>query len=144
MASPTSAQTYYSILQSGQLGERQLKVLKLLTDKGPLTGSEVNEALDSSSGHKRLSELCKMGVVRAGNPRLCSVTKREAIAWEVTGRMPSKKPPNPDTTPSRKQFEDGLAEIRALIVFRKLHDPAYKVPPELTQVGLWLRKKAAR
>lgn len=144
MTTPTSAQTYYAILQSGELGESQLKVLKLLTDQGAMTGSEVNSALDSHSGHKRLSELAQMGVIRAGNPRICRVTKREAIAWEVTGRLPVKKAPSPDTTPSRKQFEGALAEIRALIQFRRLHDKSYALSDDLTQVGLWLRKKTAR
>jgi hypothetical protein len=142
MTQPTSAQTYYDILQSGELGDRQRTVLKLLMDKGPLTGSEINEALDSHSGHKRLSELEKMGVIRAGPSRVCKVTQREAIEWEVTGRKPSPIPKSPDSTPSRKTLEGAVKEIRALVQFRKLQDPAYNIPSDLYDVGIWLKRKA--
>lgn len=142
MTQPTSAQTYYDILQSGELGDRQRAVLKLLMDKGAMTGSEVNEALDSASGHKRLSELEKMGVVRAGPSRICNVTKREAIAWEVTGRKPVAIPKSPDATPSRKQLEGAVKELRALVQFRKLQDPAYEIPSDLYETAIWLKRKA--
>lgn len=142
MTQPTSAQTYYDILQSGELGDRQRTVLKLLIEKGPMTGSEINEKLASHSGHKRLSELEKMGVIRAGPSRLCSVTKREAIAWEVTGRMPSPAPKSPDATPSRKTLEEAVKELRALVQFRKLHDPAYSLPSDLYDTAIWLKRKA--
>jgi hypothetical protein len=141
MTQPTSAQTYYSILNSGELGESQKKVLQLLLDHGPLTGTEVNEALRSRSGHKRLSELERMGVIRAGPPRPCRVTKREAVEWVVTGRTPAKQAATTDSTPSRSQFESAVEEIRALIRFRKLYDPAYSVTDDLYRVGIWLRKK---
>lgn len=142
MTQPTSAQTYHDILRSGELGDRQRAVLKLLMDKGPLTGSEVNAALDSHSGHKRLSELEKMGVIRSGASRICTVTKREAIAWEVTGRMPTAIVKSPDTSPSRKTLEGAVSEIRALIQFRKLYDPAYNIPSDLYDTGIWLKRKA--
>ena len=144
MTQPTSAQTYYSLLQSGELGESQRKVLKALIDWGAMTGSEVNEALGTSSGHKRLSELTRMGLVREGTPRVCKVTGREAIAWELTGRTAAQKavPSSQDATPSRPQFEAAVKEIRALIQHRKLYDTEYAVPNDLFIVGVWLKKKA--
>lgn len=142
MTQPTSALTYYNILLSGELGDRQRTVLKLLIDSGPLTGSEVNEALNSHSGHKRLSELEKMGVIRAGPSRVCKVTQREAIQWEVTGRMPTPIPKGQDSTPSRKTLMDAVKEMRALVQFRKLQDPQYQPPAHLVETATWLKRKA--
>lgn len=144
MIQPTSAQTYYDIVQSGELGESQREVLRLLIDRGPLTGSEVNTSLHSASGHKRLSELEKMGVVRAGIPRICTVTQREAIEWEVTGRPPVRPVAGANAgTPSRKVFKAAVEELLSLVRFRKLHDPGYAIPEELLSVGKWLRKKTS-
>lgn len=143
MTQPTSAQTYHSIVQSGELGEAQRKVLQALIDRGPMTGSELNDLLSTSSGHKRLSELKGMGVVREGAPRPCKVTGREAIQWEVTGRAPTPlSAKQQDRTPSRSELENAVKEIRALISFRKTMDPAYSVPQDLFVTGVWLKRKA--
>ena len=107
-----------------------------------MTGSELNDVLNSSSAHKRLSELTRMGVIRAGAPRVCSCTQREAIAWEPTGRGPSAVQSNTTSTPSRAALKEAVDELRALIRFRKLHDPNYQPPDGLVATGTWLKKKA--
>lgn len=144
MTTPTSTAAYIDILQSGELGETQRRVLKLLMDNGPMTGSEVNSALRSSSGHKRLSELEDKGVIHAGAPRICLVTGREAIAWHVTGRMPQPSSQAVSLVPNRKQIGSAVDEIRKLIEFRRAHDPLYLIPHELVLTGKWLRVRSKK
>lgn len=144
MTTPTSTEAYTDILQSEELGKSQKRVLKLLMDNGPMTGSEVNSALRCSSGHKRLSELEDKGVVHAGAPRACLVTGREAIVWHVTGRMPQPSKQALSLVPSRKQIGLAVDEIRRLIEFRRANDSLYMIPHELVLTGKWLRVRSKK
>ena len=121
MTQPTSVQTYHDLLSSGELGKRQRDVLTMLIDFGPMTGSEINQTLGTPSGHKRLSELKAMGVVREGKARPCKVTGREAIEWEITGQAPVR--PTPTVRPS------GESEARLLEAARRwveAHDQPFE------------------
>ena len=93
----TSIEAYRAIRDGGLLSEQRFRVYEYLFNYGPMTGNEINEALTdpdcvSPSYHKRLSELKDLGVVRETGERHCKVTGRNAIAWDVTDRLPKPKP----------------------------------------------------
>lgn len=115
MVHPTSAKAYQDILSSGLLGEWHRKVVRALIDKGPSTGRELDVHLGHDTAHKRPSELEAMGVVRKHSTRLCRVTGREAIAWELTGQKPIKNVAKAPPTPKTADIETFLKEIRPLL-----------------------------
>ena len=138
----TSRQAYVDLLASHKIGDTQKTVLLTLIDSGPMTGAELNDALKSHSAHKRLSELERLGAIRAGNPRPCRVTGKEAISWEPTGTIsvPEAKR-TAAMTPSRNQIKSALTELRRLVREARVSDPSYKVPDDLVEVGRWLARK---
>lgn len=96
----TSRQAYEDIKNSGRLGEMQLEVIGGLFTHGPVTGVELTARMKSPaqaslSYHKRLSELERMGAVYIVRKRVCSVTGRMAIEWDLTAGMPPAPPPAP-------------------------------------------------
>jgi len=56
--------------------------------KRPMTGSELNRYLGSSSAHKRLSELRKAGLIVERRNRQCRVTGQTVAEWSpVAGQL---------------------------------------------------------
>ena len=90
----TSLKAYSQIKTEGLLSPIRERVYDFLFHNGPLTGTELNARLKSPVGitipgyHKRLSELRELGVVREVGERICRVTGRNAIAWDVTETLP--------------------------------------------------------
>jgi hypothetical protein len=65
-------------------------VFQTLSDKGPITGRELNKILGCPHGHVRLHELVRDGAVENVGTAKCSVTGMHVAAWDVTGRVPVK------------------------------------------------------
>lgn len=138
----TSIATYHDICDSGLLGETQKNVIQALYEKGPLTGRELDEYLCSPDAHKRLSELEDMGVARSAGMKICSVTEREVVAWELTGDKPTPTKPKPGDTPTKREMARATDELSAKLKQLKSLDPKFSLGPELAKVGQWLRKKS--
>ncbi len=95
---PTSAEAYRLAEESGLLSRMRLEVFRFLCFKGPSTQHEIDvgcagQGERAASYHKRVSELVKMGVVAEVGQRPCTITKNQAVVWDVTGRMPTSLPP---------------------------------------------------
>lgn len=92
----TSIEAYKQILNEGLLSKRRLKIYEILYYFGPLTASEVADRLkgtETISLHgmgSRLSELRNCGVVQERGTKICSLTKRNCILWDVTDKTPLK------------------------------------------------------
>ncbi len=88
---PTSAATYHALIKEGRLGGRRGKCLGALLYLGkPSTAQELaKEAGDLRSGHKRLSELVRMGLVVEAPARECAVTGRRAVTWTPADPLPT-------------------------------------------------------
>lgn len=91
----TSLDTYRDIVASGLLGKMQLSVYKYIFANGPLTGRELDEGMAKAgetrtSYHKRLPELQRSNVVDVVGKRVCKVTGRVSMEWDVSGKTASK------------------------------------------------------
>lgn len=138
MSKPTSLAAYQDIMESRLLGDMQRRVVSALGREGSLTGRELNDALDSVSAHKRLSELKAMGVIRVRTVRKCRITGREVEAWELTGEMPSKPTDGPPqvSRPSTEQLRRCLPALRRMyLALTREKDPA---AADMKHLGRWV------
>lgn len=96
MIRDTSIQTYREITENGLLSKRRFDVYDVLFHHGPLTQTEVhaivakNTKISIRSITPRFSELERMGVIREVDRKICSVTGRQCIRWDVTSKLPIK------------------------------------------------------
>ena len=139
----TSIIAYREICDSGLLGDTQKNVIQALAERGPQTGRELDDYLCSPDAHKRLSELEDMGVARSAGMKVCSVTQREVVSWELTGEKPTPPKAKPGDTPTKNELKKATDELSAKLKQLKTLDPNFKLGPELVKVGQWLRKKTA-
>ena len=82
----TSIDAYFDIIESGRMGEMQSKVYDALNELGPSTNRELAKVLGTipSSISPRIHELrYKFQVVRKSQKRVCKITGKKAIAWEL-------------------------------------------------------------
>lgn len=138
----TSIVAYHEICDSGLLGETQKNVIQALAERGIQTGRELNEYLCTPDAHKRLSELEDMGVVRSAGQKICTVTQREVLAWELTGQKPSPPKAKAGDAPTKRELAKAMDELRAKMEQLRDLDPNFQLGPELKKTGLWLRKRA--
>lgn len=141
----TSAEAFDAIKSRGLLSSARQAVYQSLYHWGPATGSEINKWFVGSGNatpgyHKRLSELRDLGVVYEVEERECTVTGRQAIAWDVTEHLPK-------TNGKRYQRPTPAEITKALDVFEhwgRLADlRGESVSAEVAGVLLWLRRKSA-
>ena len=84
------------------------------------TGRELNDALNSQSCHKRLSELVDRGLVRESAPRTCEVTKRQSIEWIANHPSMYREPtPKPKRLSPLKERDLKIAALEAEILSLK-------------------------
>jgi len=92
----TSLEAYTQIKESGLLSGRRWQVYDALYHHGPCTASELFYKMRNmrnpshSNVTTRLGELRDMGVAYEVRERLCSITGRNVIEWDVTERLPVK------------------------------------------------------
>ena len=149
LASPrvkrTSKATFRAIIDEGLLSKQRLNVYKLLFVCGPLTGREVNQRLETVSGHKRLSELKRLDVVDTYGSKTCGVTGRHAEAWDVTGRMPLAPEHATSPHPKKRMLQEVSRGVRLAAVLRKRPVPAPKEDPKdfMGRYLVWLNQDVA-
>lgn len=115
MARKTSALAFQRIQEEGILGRLQFQVYDALYHHGPLTALEVCRHLGrlslQVSVSPRMCELKRMGAIEEVGERICAVTGKTAIVWDVTGAVPTKqsKAANPGDRIAR--LEATVAEL---------------------------------
>lgn len=90
MIRTTSIRAYEEIRESGLLGKRQKHAYRVLFHKGPLTGQELSREMGIPGQWKRCNELKLRGLAREVGEKICSVTGRNVLLWDVTSNMPKK------------------------------------------------------
>lgn len=111
-ATATSVMALRQQLASGALSRERFRVWDALAMHGPMTGREVDDRLKTVSAHKRLIELCDLGVAEIVGERTCKVTGRIAVEWAALERLPVGEV-RKSKTRSRKELEQEVAELKA-------------------------------
>lgn len=93
----TSIETYRAIKESGILSQRRMEIYEVIFEYGPMTSAEVfmvlnknNKARAITSSRTRFTELRDMGAFYEAGERVCNITGRKAIVWDLTGKMPKE------------------------------------------------------
>lgn len=108
MIRETSIAVYHQIQEEGLLSDRRNQVFKCLWEHGPMTQNETYVKLNvpnlqQSSIMPRFAELKDLGVITDIGKRICTVTGRMVLEWNVTGELPVKK--------TRASFKEQKKEI---------------------------------
>lgn len=91
----TSAETYRQIESEGLLSGLRMIVYKTLYHHGPLTQMELcrkvgSDSIQDRSLMPRFAELEDMKCIAPFNERVCNVTGRKVLEWDVTEKLPTK------------------------------------------------------
>ena len=112
----TSREAYQAIVDGKLLPEMQLQAYRALIALDSATGRELNDYLDTSNAHKRLSELRNKGLAVETSPGTCRITGKRSIKWVAIVNLPENKKKKKQID-SLKWREERL--IRALSSVRK-------------------------
>ena len=78
----TSKQAARELVASGQLGDQQRQTLKLIELFPGSTARELKlRGAVIWDPHKRIFELKKLGLIRDGGARKCTITGKSALTW---------------------------------------------------------------
>ena len=83
----TSSQAWKQINEQGLLPKMRLDVYNWIYSNGPATAREIERGTNRHA-NKRLSELRLQGVIQETRTRICNVTGRSVIEWDVTDSLP--------------------------------------------------------
>jgi DNA-binding Lrp family transcriptional regulator len=127
----TSAQAYHQIEAEGLLSKLKLAVYQELFHHGPLTAKEVAKRLgaERDSISPRMKELVRLGVVAEAGERFCTVSEREAVAWDVTDALPqasemAENSVKPARGKANSQHATEIADLKAALApFAALYSP---------------------
>jgi hypothetical protein len=85
----TSIECFSKIKQEGLLSKRRLQVYESIFNYAPCTASEVfNDKNLKTNQSGRFTELRDLGVIYEKGERLCRITGRNLIEWDLTDRLP--------------------------------------------------------
>ena len=114
----TSVECYHDAVESGLIGIAQALTLEALdramrSVNRPVTARELERYCDGPDPWKRLSELCRAGLVDEHPPRECEETGRKALTWARSSRAVHDKLIVVEFTkqPTRRQL---IAEVARL------------------------------
>ena len=109
----TSIDCYNKIKQEGLLSKRRLQVYESIFNYAPCTASEVfNEKNLKTNQSGRFTELRDLGVIYEKGERLCRVTGRNVIEWDLTDRLPVNIKKSNKT--KKHKINDALNSLREL------------------------------
>ena len=91
MVRETSLRAYEEIRDSGILSQRQVQAYEVFYKHGPLTGNELSDKMGIPGQWKLCSIMKKRGVLKEVGLKVCRITGREVIAWDVTDNLPRKE-----------------------------------------------------
>jgi hypothetical protein len=91
----TSIDCYNEIKANGLLSKKRLEVYEAILKNAPCTSSEamvnnLNSTNVLSQSRARFTELRELGVIYEKSERVCRVTKKRVIEWDLTDRLPKK------------------------------------------------------
>lgn len=140
MSSPlmtTELQQIYWVMWSPQLRGQSVE---------SLTKAEIVQALEMQGMHnnpgapweKAVPALVKMGLLKKGNKRHCTVKNKEEVTWLLTDSSTPLKPMAPK--PSAKQYVKSIAQLEAIIAHHDAHGDGF-ITPELRKLYEWVRDK---
>jgi hypothetical protein len=129
----------YALLRE-RLTRVQFATYKHVDAHPGLTGGEIERAM-SATHRKRLSDLEKLGVVRQGPERACSITNQKCVTWYVIpDAVPRKrvrtKPPKPSEILA---FVEEVERVHAVVAASN----GLGLGLSATKVLAWLRERAA-
>ena len=127
----TSIDCYNQIKQEGLLSKRRLQVFESVFNNAPCTASEVfNEKNLKTNQSGRFTELRDLGVIYEKGERLCSVTGRNVIEWDLTDRLPVNVKKSNKT--KKHKINDALNSLRELYKNKDTStDEDWKITAEL-------------
>lgn len=120
MSRETSIAAFGRAKESGLVGRRQLQVLHIVALHGPMTANEAFNKLREELGKEfrfdsntraRFTELRDMDLLQESGTRPCSITGRDCILWDLTGRA-ARKPPAKKT--ARQRIRELEEQVKAL------------------------------
>jgi len=90
----TSIDCYNQIKSEGLLSKLRLMTYNAMLYSAPCTAGELQEFIEKNSigvkhAWKLLSQLRDLGVVYEKRERLCSITGRNVIEWDLTDELPT-------------------------------------------------------
>lgn len=116
MIRQTSIDCYNQIKNNGLLSKRRLQALDYILKIAPCTASELQDSMPYNDGGrdcmKRISELCKLGVIAERGVRKCRVTGNNVTEWDLTGNLPKNIKVN--TNAKQKRKDEALEALREL------------------------------
>ena len=109
----TSIDCYNQIKQEGLLSKRRLQVYESIYNYAPCTASEVFKEKNLKTNQSgRFTELRDLGVIYEKGERICSITGRNVIEWDLTDRLPINIKKSNKT--KKQKINDVLSALRVL------------------------------
>jgi hypothetical protein len=109
----TSIDCYNAIKADGLLSKRRLQVYESIFNYAPCTASEVfNDKNLKTNQSGRFTELRDLGVIYEKGERLCNVTGRNVIEWDLTDRLPVNTKSSTNT--KKHSINEALNSLRQL------------------------------
>lgn len=104
MVRDTSVVAFCEVMESGHVSRRRREVYESLYENGPCTAQELfrcmarKRASANSNVVTRLGELREQGLVEELGSKVCDVTGKSVILWDVTSKLPKKLVKKPRRT----------------------------------------------
>jgi hypothetical protein len=133
-----AVEAYWEVLEDRTLEHVQREVATEVARHDSMTGRELDEALRSSSAHKRLAGLGALGVLYVKSVRACRVTGRNAKAWAMTGKKAEKAAQKSPAVnrPTKVELTRCLPSLRKLyLTLTHAKDPSAE---DIKKLGLWI------
>lgn len=109
----TSIDCYNKIKEEGLLSKRRLQVYESIYNSAPCTASEVFKEKNLKTNQSgRFTELRDLGVIYEKGERICSITGRNVIEWDLTDRLPVNIKKYNNT--KKQRINDTLNSLREL------------------------------
>ena len=113
----TSIDCYNQIKAEGLLSKRRLEVYEAIFKSAPCTSAEamqgrLNSTNVLSQSRARFTELRELDVIYEKGDKVCGVTGRKAIVWDLTDRLPVKE--NKPITAKQQRVNNVISALREL------------------------------
>jgi len=138
MARETSKLAYEQIKNEDLLPQRRLETLTAIYENAPCTRQEAlanqdtNNSLSLSAS--RFTELRRLGVIYEKSQRECTVTKRTAIEWDLTDKLPVEPPKKITKEAKKKEVLNMVHQIGILILDDELKEQLREVYKKIKQI----------
>jgi len=112
----TSIDCYNEIKNSDLLAKRRFETFEAIFNSAPCTRQEAlqhtNPVNALSLSAARFTELRRLGVIYEKDERICRVTGRNVIEWDLTDRLPVNIKTSTNT--KKHRIDDALNSLREL------------------------------